>query len=112
MTSRALHVRLCGVDRWLGIKMGWKRIGSVGNTAGPATMTSRAIGVSRRREMTERTGGGTCHNDKPSHLKGSRGGGCVVWLFLAFSFCCCGKDSGGRGRGTIFFTFRFAFSFA
>ena len=55
--------------------------------------------------------GGTCHNDKPSHLKGSRGGG-VVWLFLAFSFGCWGKDSGGRGRGTIFFTFRFAFSFA
>ena len=47
MTSRALNVGLCGVDRWLGIKMGWKRIGSVGNTAGPATMTSRAIGVSR-----------------------------------------------------------------
>ena len=62
--------------------------------------------------MTERTGGGTCHNDKPSHLKGSRGGGCVVWLFLAFSFCCWGKNSRGRGRGTIFFTFRFAFSFA
>ena len=49
MTSRALNVGLCGVDRWLGIKMGWKRIGSVGNTVGPATMTSRAIGVSRRR---------------------------------------------------------------
>ena len=48
MTSRALHVRLCGVDRWVGIVMGWKRIGSVGNTAGPATMTSRAGGVSRR----------------------------------------------------------------
>ena len=62
--------------------------------------------------MTERTQGGTCHNDKPSHVKGSRGGGCVVWLFLAFSFCCWGKDSRGRGRGTIFFTFRFAFSFA
>ena len=29
--------------------MGWERIGSVGNMAGPATMTSRAIGVSRRR---------------------------------------------------------------
>ena len=83
--------------------------------AGPATMTSRAIGVRRRRGddgKVKRTQGGTCHNDKPSHLKGSRGGGCVVWLFLAFSFCCWGKDSGGRGRGTIFFTFRFAFSFA
>ena len=44
--------------------MGWKRIGRVGNMAGPATMTSRAIEVSRR-EMTERTEGGTCHNDKP-----------------------------------------------
>ena len=43
MTSRALNVGLCGVDRWLGIKMGWKRIGSVGNTAGPATMTSRQV---------------------------------------------------------------------
>ena len=49
MTSRAVHGRLCGVDRRLGIKMGWERIGSVGNMAGPATMTSRAIGVSRRR---------------------------------------------------------------
>ena len=38
----------CGDDRWLGIKMGWKRIGGFGNTAGPATMTSRAIGVSRK----------------------------------------------------------------
>ena len=47
--------------------------------------------------MTERTGGGTCHNDKPSQLKGSRGGGCVVWSFLAFSFCCWGKNSGGGG---------------
>ena len=35
MTSRALNVGLCGP--------------MVGNTAGPATMTSRAIGVSRRR---------------------------------------------------------------
>ena len=26
MTSRALNVGLGGVDRWLGIKMGWKRI--------------------------------------------------------------------------------------
>ena len=48
MTSRAVHGRLCGVDRWVGIVMGWKRIGSVGNTAGPATMTSRAGGVSGR----------------------------------------------------------------
>ena len=47
--------------------------------------------------MTERAEGGTCHNDKPSHLKGSRGGGCVVWLFLAFSFGCWGKDSPGEG---------------
>ena len=36
--------------------------------------------------MMERTEGGTCHNDKPGHLKGSRRGGCVVWLFLAFHF--------------------------
>ena len=28
--------------------MGWKGIGRVGNMAGPATMTSRAIEVSRR----------------------------------------------------------------
>ena len=40
------------------------------------------------------------------------GGGCVVWLFLAFPFGCWGIDSWRRGRGTIFFTFRFAFSFA
>ena len=44
--------------------------------------------------------------------KGSRRGGCVVWLFLAFPFGCWGIDSGRRGGGTIFFTFRFAFSFA
>ena len=62
--------------------------------------------------MMERTEGGTCHNDKPGHLKGSRRGGCVVWLFLAFPFGCWGIDSRRRGRGTIFFTFRFAFSFA
>ena len=35
MTIRALHVRLCGADRWVGTVMGWKRIRSVGNNDKP-----------------------------------------------------------------------------
>ena len=46
MTSRALEVGM--TDGW-GIKVGGKGMGEVGGKAGPATMTSRAMWVSKWR---------------------------------------------------------------
>ena len=45
--------------------------------------------------MTERTEGGTCHNDKPSHLK--EAGGEDVWYgyFLPFPLAAGAKIAGG-----------------
>ena len=45
--------------------------------------------------MTERTEGGTCHNDKPSHLKGSRGEDVWYGYFLPFPLAAGAKIAGG-----------------